>query len=159
MIDSATVAAGERLRRAQPVVVKSKTGEVLNDAYFARLQEREARLADACIVRGRRMWDWREEIDNLKRTGQLEDALKLARECADAMEKYSQIDCEYSGSKTAGPAGWADRVAIILRKMKDYDGEVRYIEGVIDRYPRYANGKLGERLPKARQLRDTGKRT
>lgn len=91
-------------------------------------------------VRGVFYLEWDAHIDQLKRAGHLEEALALTYECIDAAERLHGGDA----------AGWYERATVILRQMKDYDAEIRLIEDVTARWPKYT--RLRERLPRARAL-------
>jgi hypothetical protein len=95
-------------------------------------------------VRGIFYLEWSDFIDHMKRTNHLEEALALTYECIDAAERIERID-----HMAPGP-GWYDKAAIILRKMNDYEAEVRLIEDVVRRYPNFSH--LEQRLPAARKL-------
>lgn len=118
---------------------------MIDDDYFARLRDSKDRARVAALVHGRPLWDWIPNIDQMKRDGELADALQLTRECIAAMEAYSSI-LGYS----EGAAGWYKREAIILRKMGDYAAEVWLIEDVQRRYP--SHGFLNDREARARAL-------
>lgn len=117
--------------------------------YFVRsfgtqfLHQSPAILA-AGDVRGLFYLEWSDFIDHMKRTNHLEEALALTYECIDAAERIERID-----HMEPGP-GWYERAAIILRKMDDYEAEIRLIEDVVHRYPNFSH--LEQRLPTARKL-------
>lgn len=92
-------------------------------------------------VRGIFYLEWSEFIDQMKRTNHLEEALALTYECIDAAERIERID-----HMKPGP-GWYEKAAIILRKMDDYEAEIRLIEDIVRRYPNFR-----QRLPTARRL-------
>lgn len=117
--------------------------------YFVRsfgtqfLHQPPAILA-AGNVRGIFYLEWSDFIDHMKRTNHLEEALALTYECIDAAERVDRID-------HLGPGpGWYEKAAIILRKLKDYETEIRLIEEVVRRYPNF--DYLEQRLPAARKL-------
>lgn len=91
-------------------------------------------------VRGVFYLEWGEHIDHLKRTGHLEEALALTYEVIDAAERVNDGDA----------AGWYSRAAIILRRLKDYEAEVRLIEQITARLP--GKTDLLARLSTARRL-------
>lgn len=97
----------------------------------------------ARLVRGRDFLEWLELTEHLKRTGHTEAALSLLYECIDAARRGEAPD-----------VGLHERAAIILRKLKDYEAEVRLLEECIDR--QQARGEttsdMPARLGKARKL-------
>ena len=95
-------------------------------------------------VRGIFYLEWTDLIDHMKRTNHFEDALALTYECIDAAERIERID-----HMQPGP-GWYEKAAIILRKMNDYEAEIRLITDVVRRYPNFSH--LEQRLPAARKL-------
>jgi hypothetical protein len=117
--------------------------------YFVRsfgtqfLHQPPAILA-AGDVRGIFYLEWSDFIDHMKRTNHLEEALALTYECIDAAERIERID-----HMEPGP-GWYEKAAIILRKMNDYESEIRLIEDVVRRYPNFSH--FEQRLPTARKL-------
>lgn len=73
--------------------------------------------------KGRDICDWVEMVASLKREGNLEQALEIARGCMSAMAQAAQ----------ANPANvmefYVSQVVIIQRKMKDYEGELATLDG------------------------------
>ncbi|MBG9887146.1 hypothetical protein ABE10_25380 [Bacillus toyonensis] len=104
----------------------------------------EPRLRALAEVRGRGYNEWREHVTHLKRTGHLETALALSYECSDAAERHA-------AAAGFGPSDWwAKQTAIILRKLDDYEAEIRFIEELVERVP--SLGALAERLPASRRF-------
>ena len=143
--------------RLQPVAPRGMSdrdyalllGESERNRVFHDLA-RQARL-----VRGRDISELKFEIARLKTEGLWEEALDLAYDCADAEEKardfFRQMTTRgvlYDLRRGAG--SWYKEVAIILRKLKDYEAEVRYLEYVLEMDPEYT--EMAARLAKARQL-------
>ena len=117
--------------------------------YFVRgfgtqFLHQPATVLAAGDVRGIFYLEWSDFIDHMKRTNHLEESLALTYECIDAAERVERID-----HMVPGP-GWYEKAAILLRKLDDYDAEIRLIEGVVRRYPNFRH--LEQRLPTARKL-------
>ncbi|MEQ6899295.1 hypothetical protein [Microbacterium sp. KR10-403] len=113
---------------------------VLIEQFGHRFAHQPVSVQTAGNVRGAFYLEWGPHIDHLKRTGHLESALALAYEVMDAAERTENGDA----------FGWYERVAIILRKMRDYEAEVRFLEGVVKRWPKYT--ELSTRLVRAKAL-------
>lgn len=108
----------------------------------------------AALVRGRHFTRWVDSIRQLKRDGNVDDALILALECVDATEREARV-------RGLSPApAYTEMAAIIYRQRGDLDSEI----AIIERYlagrssaptanPGARNGKLAERLEKAKALR------
>lgn len=96
------------------------------------------------FVRGMSFEEASKAVDQLKREGRLEEALDLAYACSDAMERANAV------IGITGAGSWYERQAIILRKMGDYEAEVRLIEDVHRRFP--DKKLIIDRLPRARAL-------
>ena len=79
-------------------------------------------MACSCLVDGRDICDWVDDIAALKRSGDLSQALHVARGCMDAMIAAARLNpvnvAEY----------YVNQVAIIQHKQKDYWGEAETIE-------------------------------
>src|SRR5690606_6907513 len=58
----------------QNIPYDQRTGEVIDDAYFEALHERQRRADAAAVVRGQKLWEWAPVIDQLKRDGELRSA-------------------------------------------------------------------------------------
>jgi hypothetical protein len=108
----------------------------------------------AALVRGRHYTRWVDSIRQLKRDGHVDDALTLALECVDATEREGRV----SGLSPA-PA-YTEMAAIIYRQRGDLDLEIAIIErylavgaSAVTANPGAFNGKLAERLEKAKALR------
>lgn len=112
--------------------------------FGAKFLHQPPAILSAGNVRGIFYLEWSDIIDHMKRTNHLEEALALTYDCIDAAERVGRI-----GHLGPGP-GWYERASIILRKLKDYEVEVRFIEDVVRRYPNFK--QLGQRLPFARKL-------
>lgn len=102
-------------------------------------------ILEAGLVRGAFYLEWGDHIEQMKRDGNLEEALSLTYEVIDAAERVSKIEGDGLGA-----AGWYARACIILRKMKDSESEIRLIKRVAREYPKMK--KLNERLPAAQKL-------
>lgn len=108
----------------------------------------------AALVRGRHYTRWVGTIRQHKRDGNVDHALALALECVDATEREGRV----SGLSPA-PA-YTEMAAIIHRQRGELDSEI----AIVERYlaartsvpianPGALNGKLAERLEKAKVLR------
>lgn len=80
----------------------------------------------ARMVRGRDLLEWREHVEHLSRLGRYEQALALNYECSDAAERINGAE----------GAAIVKRSSILLRKMKDYEADVRLMQDAIVRFPR-----------------------
>jgi hypothetical protein len=92
-------------------------------------------------LRGRHWLEWRDHVEQMNREGRHEAALALCYEIIDVAERVDP--------KRTAPPGWYDKAGILLRKMKDYDAEVRLMERVVAKYP---GDRFQVRLAKAREL-------
>lgn len=107
-----------------------------------RAEDGEAHLRDVPTVRGRMLFWWTPEIEQLVRDHRLGEALELAWECMEAAERM-----------TPPPYGWANRAAIIARKAGRNDLEVEILRRFLS-----VSGDVSEthpiavRLPKAEAL-------
>jgi hypothetical protein len=119
--------------------------------HTAALRAKQAEAARLRMVRGRDMGLVSAEIDQLKRDGKLEEALELTYECMDAAERSNAV----LGWEGAGK--WYERAAIILRKLEDYDAEVRMIEDLQRRFPE--KHYLEDRMPRATALLEKQRQT
>jgi len=138
-------AALERVQRAAETPgVDNEPASKPELAEYWRLRRAAHAPCDTGQVRGRHASLWIEHIDHMKRRGRLEQALQLAYECLDS------VDRERLEGGLDTRASWTERAAIILRKMKDYDSEARLLESQIAAgvYP----ARLGQRLDKALDL-------
>ena len=96
------------------------------------------------MLRGRDWLEWGEHIRQMKREGYLESALALVYEIINtAAQSKSQ-----SWDKV--PPGWFTEAAVIHRKLKDHDGEVRILQRALKSYP--GDSDFEARLEKARAL-------
>lgn len=143
------------------IVVDSKTGEIIepmSDEEYGRIsaeieRNREMRLASKRVrqVRGRDPWDHMPEIAQLKRDGQLEEALALIYECMDASARSDQVELAFGSYLGTEPSGrWWNEAGIVLRRMGDCDSEVRLLERLLDEWPKAE--RIKHRLDKAKQL-------
>ncbi|TFD84997.1 hypothetical protein E3T61_18430 [Cryobacterium lactosi] len=121
-------------------------------AELARNQPLYAAVHEARVLRGRDVSEWLFEVKRLKAEGQLEEALALAYECSDTQERSHAIFAQITrdGVPMRTSPYWSKDIAIILRKMKDYDAEVGYLEEKLDADPE--NMEINARLSKARVL-------
>lgn len=102
---------------------------------------------DVGKVRGKHYTDWTETVKDLKRLGHLEQASDLLEELCAAAEDESDE------AQQTLPPWYFEQQAIVLRKLKDYDGEVE----VLRRYaasPWAIPGEFDERLTKAIEKAD-----
>jgi hypothetical protein len=104
------------------------------------------------LVEGRHFTGYVDEVRRLRREGRDEEAEGLLLRLVDAVEAEA-------AAEGWGVAPWYyEQLAIIYRKRKDFDAEVRILERFA--HQRHAPGasspKLLERLEKARALRDRG---
>lgn len=99
---------------------------------------------------GRDICDWIDDVNKLKRTGKLPEALELAQGCMGAMTAAAR---ENSSSVMEF---YVKQVAIIQRKQKDYSGEVDTIEAwlALEFVPPREDYRLDlqKRLAKAHEL-------
>jgi len=133
--------AGERITAGGTVYFEDGAGRSVSHGVSPA---REA----LSLVRGRHFTEWPDIIRQLKRDGQVDDALELALECVEATERASRAD----GLEPA-PA-YTTMAAIIYRQRKDYAAEI----AVLERYQRACppgrkSSKIADRLAKARELK------
>ncbi len=100
------------------------------------------------IVNGRHYTEWVDTVKTLKRNGELDQAIHLLRQCADAAEDEGRRE-------KWGVAPWYfEQLAICFRKQKNYATEV----AILERFDSLPHGpgsrppKMRERLEKAREL-------
>lgn len=105
----------------------------------------ETRIAGA--VRGIHFTGHRDEVAKIKRDGDLGGALQLLMECVGAAERVAKLEGR-------SPDVWpTEQAAIVLRKLKDFDGEVAVLERYVAAYPAgQVNPRIAARLPKAYEL-------
>jgi hypothetical protein len=105
----------------------------------------EASAQSERLVRGRDFVEWVEDIKQLRRDAQNDEAMDLLMECIDAAER----DAVNNGWQP--PTWYTEQAAIMLRKQGDLAGEVALLERFIAACP---TGKpqtdIAERLAKAR---------
>ncbi len=111
---------------------------------YAQLRAQEEAAAQ---VRGRHYVDWVPVIDEMRAAKRDDEALALLMEIIPATERAAAV----TGREPA-PA-YTGRAAIILRRRKDYLGEIRILERYLAACPpdRHHEG-FAERLQKARAL-------
>lgn len=98
------------------------------------------------LVRGRTIFDWRDEIGSLKKDGRFREALDLLMECIAATERQQDLECQHAplrASALGGPAEdycpretppwWTEQAAILLRKLDDAEGELVVLDRWISR--------------------------
>jgi hypothetical protein len=74
------------------------------------------------IIHDRHYTDWSETVKQLKRDGELDKAIELLRQCADATE-------DEASATGLGVAPWYfEQLAVCFRKQKDLDAEVAILE-------------------------------
>lgn len=135
-------------RRRQASPEPSATTKLMSDLErLARLEPElkaaEKRERAALIVRGRPIFDWREEIAFLKTRGSVHEALDLLMECIAATERQQDLQRQHAPLLAAAHGGleddhlpgetppwWTEQAAIILRKLGDAEGEL----AVLDRW-------------------------
>lgn len=106
---------------------------------------------DVGKVRGKHYTEWAETVKDLKRLGHLQQAADLLEELCCAAEAESQE------AQQTLPPWYFEQRAIVLRKLKDYDGEVE----ILRRYaasPWAVPGRFDERLAKAIEKADRQRR-
>jgi hypothetical protein len=120
---------------------------------FEKYQAVEKKIKKAGSVDGKHYTGYVVQIKELKRLKKHDKAINLLFKLVDADEKEAKVSGE-------GVAPWYyEQLAIIFRKEKRYDDEVR----ILERYKRRKRApgakpkKLDERLIKARELRDKNK--
>lgn len=137
----------------------------------AELDAAEAEERAAGRVRGRHYLDWGEELKQLKRDQNLDEALALAIQIIEATERQQAAEASHAElrARVLGgepdqylpretPPGWTEHAAIILRKLGRYDEEVAVIDrwkdhaGSPDRWVGATHLKLLQRREKASQL-------
>lgn len=109
---------------------------------------RRIRDADAAgLVRGRDFESLRPEIAAAKVSGDTPRALELLMECIDAAERQAKVSW-------MRPTVWpTEQAAILLRKQKDYHGEIALLERFMAVDPAHEGTKgLRDRLARARAL-------
>lgn len=114
-------------------------------AHRERTRRKEAEQAG--YVRGRFYTEWVPTLDKLRAEKRDDEALELLLEIIDATERASQILGEVP------PPAYTGRAAIILRRKKDYAGEVAVLERWMAACPPGAGSdRFIGRLAKARAL-------
>lgn len=99
----------------------------------------------ADMLRGRDWLEWSEHVSQMKREGYFEAALALVYEMIETVSRSK------SSIWDKVPPGWFKEAAIIHRKLKDYDGEVRLMRRALKSYPKADDFKA--RLEKALALK------
>lgn len=142
-----TYTGREQERRAAAVAQR----ENIEPGEAGRLLAESDRVSQ---VRGQHYSQWSEQVQNLKRVERYDEALELLRECIDAAEADARL-----WHREPAPF-WTTQAAIVLRKLKDYDGEVAVLERYLAATPEHLRAERGQvdsvsaRLHKARELRD-----
>ncbi len=98
-------------------------------------------------VRGRDFDSLRPQVAQAKAAGDTDTALRLVMDCVEAAERRAKVE----GCR---PATWpTEQAAILLRKQKDYIGEIVLLDRFFAADPSHQGTKgLRERLAKARTL-------
>jgi hypothetical protein len=119
------------------------TQRLTQTGLFRRIRDAEA----AGIIRGRDFESLRPEIAQAKASGDVAGALSLLTECIEAAERRAR-------TAWVSPAVWpTEQAAILLRKQKDYRGEIAVLERFLAADPSHEGTKgLRERLAKVRAL-------
>lgn len=100
-------------RRRQASPEPSATTKLMSDLErLARLEPElkaaEKRERAALIVRGRPIFDWREEIASLKTRGSVHEALDLLMECIAATERQQDLQRQHAPLRAAAHGGLED---------------------------------------------------
>jgi len=122
--------------------------------FLWQSERREANLArlgtvwaeiDAEKVDGQPLGHCKTEVADLKRVGDLDGAIVLAMKMVDAAEEGAAV-------ANRAPHAWVTlEAAIILRKLKDKQGEIAVLERYLQHCPPgQADAKITERLDKLR---------
>lgn len=115
---------------------------------YARLR---AQKEAAAQVRGRHYVDWVPTLDELRSAKRDDEALALLMEIIPAAERKAAI----TGAEPA--PGYTKRAATILRRRRDFAGEVEILERYLNACPPgRGDGRVAERLVKAQQLANGG---
>jgi tetratricopeptide (TPR) repeat protein len=96
------------------------------------------------MLRGRDWLEWGDHVRQMKREGYLESALTLVYEIIDTADRSN------SPLWDKVPPGWFNEAAVIHRKLKDYDGEVRILQRALESYP--GSTDYQSRMEKAQAL-------
>lgn len=126
---------------------------------------------DAEFVRGKHFLEWGDELQELKRQGRLEEALKLALEVIEATERGQAVEAQNAPTRAdylhrspdqyqprETPPGWTEQAAIILRKLGRIEEEIAVIDrwiahaGARERWVGQTHSKLLDRRAKAASL-------
>ncbi len=97
-------------------------------------------------IKGKHYTEFYNKVLDLKKTGKFDDAIKLLLQLVDATEAESKAD-------DTGVAPWYyEQLAIIYRKLNDYENEVSILERFSKQShaPGLAPQKLLDRLNKVR---------
>lgn len=139
---------GEKLRSEYEAY--DRDGRMPPTGLFDRLDRLEKVAAQ---VHGRHYVDWVDTLDEYRSAKRDDEALSLLLDIIDAAERTARV----SGREPA--PGYTHRAAVIYRRRKDYDAEVAIIERweaacpPERRGPGATQGKLAERLVRAKELR------
>lgn len=106
------------------------------------------------LARGRHHHRWLATLDEMRRQGQDVEGLALLLECIEAAEQEAR-----ARSVPPSPT-YTRRAAVILRRQRDLDAEVRLLERWVAAFPADVDHPrvLDVRLARARRLRDAGSR-
>ncbi|MGT2461101.1 hypothetical protein [Sinomonas atrocyanea] len=96
------------------------------------------------LLRGRDWLEWDEHVYQMKRDGFLESALSLVYEMIDVASKSPSYD------EHKVPGGWYGEAAVILRKLKRREEEIRILQAALADYP--GNPAFADRLAKTEAL-------
>lgn len=110
-------------------------------------QRRAQEAGRACEVDGRDFELLKPQITAARTSGDDAKALAMLQKCIDAAERQARVWWER-------PAAWpTEQAAVLLRKQKDYSGEVAVLERFLLADPIHAGTrKMRDRLTKAREL-------
>ncbi|WP_164477838.1 hypothetical protein [Nocardioides pantholopis] len=143
--DRQSKAADER--RMARTIATIDLGAAIRD-----VRSRTRAEVEAMTFAGQPLWDWLKHAQALEKDGRADEALALLEALIIAAEQEASI----SGREPA-PA-YTERAAIIHRKRRDYVAEIAAVERWInacppeERGPGALQGKLAERLDRAREL-------
>jgi hypothetical protein len=107
------------------------------------------------LARGRHHHRWLATLDEMRRQGQDAEGLALLLECIEAAEQEAR-----AWSVPPSPT-YTRRAAVILRRRRDLEAEVRLLERWVAAFPAEAGHPrvLDVRLARARRLRDARSRS
>lgn len=119
------------------------TQRLTQTGLLRRIRDAEA----AGLIRGVDFESLRPEFTQMKTAGDTTGALNFVMECVEAAERRARV-------AWMRPAVWpTEQAAMLLRKQKDYQGEIAVLERFMAADPTHEGTKaLRERLTKARSL-------